>query len=72
MFNYRSGRESYGDAAIEYVQVKLQGPECTVKCLICPEHRVHNKSYRVTVVLNIVDEEILSIQCHDCAASLGK
>ncbi|XP_074111431.1 uncharacterized protein LOC141535410 [Cotesia typhae] len=66
-----SGRKSYGDAAIEYVQIKLQGPECTLKCLICPEHRVHNKSYRVTVVINIVDEEILLIQCHDCAASSG-
>ncbi|XP_074115102.1 uncharacterized protein LOC141537822 [Cotesia typhae] len=67
----RSGRQSYGDAAIEFVQLKLDGSECTLKCLICPEHRVHNKSYRVTLVLNIVDEEILSIQCHDCAASSG-
>ncbi|XP_057339978.1 uncharacterized protein LOC130677297 [Microplitis mediator] len=66
-----SGRQSYGDAAIEFVQLKLHGLECTLKCLICPEHRVHNKSYRVTLVLNIVEEKILSIQCHDCAASSG-
>ncbi|XP_074102107.1 uncharacterized protein LOC141529470 [Cotesia typhae] len=37
-----SGRKSYGDAAIEYVQIKLQGPECTLKCLIFPEHRCHD------------------------------
>lgn len=69
---YRSGRQSYGDSAIEFVQVKRESSKCTLRCLIRPEHRVQSKPYRVSLDLDIVKEDILSIQCHDCAASSGK
>ncbi|GBP17818.1 hypothetical protein EVAR_102677_1 [Eumeta japonica] len=49
-----SSRPSYGDDAISYVQLKREGNICTVKCKICPEHKVHAKLYAVTL---IVDEE---------------
>ncbi|GBP79461.1 hypothetical protein EVAR_48925_1 [Eumeta japonica] len=49
-----SSRPSYGDDAISYVQLKREGNICTVKCKICPEHKVHAKLYAVTL---IVDED---------------
>ncbi|KAL4710149.1 hypothetical protein ACJJTC_006446 [Scirpophaga incertulas] len=67
----RSSRACYGDDAISYVQVKRDGKFCTVKCKICPEHKVHVKLYRCTLVLNEEDEVIESVQCEDCLASQG-
>ncbi|KAL4718530.1 hypothetical protein ACJJTC_018273, partial [Scirpophaga incertulas] len=67
----RSSRACYGDDAISYVQVKRDGKFCTVKCKICPEHKVHAKLYRCTLVLNEEDEVIESVQCEDCLASQG-
>ncbi|XP_074115709.1 uncharacterized protein LOC141538231 [Cotesia typhae] len=68
---YLATNSDFVSAEMKGAKASMFGPECTLKCLICPEHRVHNKSYRVTVVINIVDEEILLIQYHDCAASSG-
>lgn len=44
---------------------------CTVKCKMCPEHKVRAKDYSVTMVINEKEEIVESLQCHDCAASLG-
>lgn len=44
-----SSRDSYGDDAVSYVQVKREGKLCTVKCKICPEHKVHAKLYNCTL-----------------------
>lgn len=70
---YRSSRESYGDQAIG---VCLKRDEslgtCIIKCKVCPEHRVRNKRYLVTLTIHEKDEKVIDVQCHDCAASSGK
>ncbi|CAL1284504.1 unnamed protein product [Larinioides sclopetarius] len=62
----RSGRESYGDNAIGYVQVKRDFS--TVKAKVTSEHSLRKKAYDVTL---LCDEEILSVALHSCAASLA-
>ncbi|KAH9644329.1 hypothetical protein HF086_003114 [Spodoptera exigua] len=66
-----SSRACYGDDAVSYVQVKRDGKFCIVKCKLCPEHKVHAKLYRCTLVLNEEDEVIESVQCEDCLTSHG-
>ncbi|KAL0859607.1 hypothetical protein ABMA27_010738 [Loxostege sticticalis] len=56
-----SSRPSYGDDAISYVQLKREGNICTVKCKICPEHKIVDED----------EEKVTSIQCHDCVAVQG-
>lgn len=68
---YRASRDTYGDSAIGYVQVKREGNICIVKGKICPEHRVRGKNYNVTLEVDENAEEIQSVLCHDCAAALG-
>lgn len=72
MFFYRSGRETYGDSAVGYVQVKREGDICTVKVRITPEHSVRQKCYSVTLVCDEAQETVLSVQCEDCAAHKGR
>lgn len=74
MYHERSARESYGDQAIGYVCVKRSSHDsiCTVKCNICPEHRVRNKDYSVSLIVDEKEEKVLDVQCKDCAASSGK
>lgn len=64
-----SSRASYGDDAVSYVQLKRENKFCTVKCKICPEHKVHAKLYGCTLVVDEEDDIILSVQCEDCVAS---
>lgn len=53
-------RENYGDSAIGYVQIKREGSIiCNVKAQICPEHRVRNKNYHVSLTINEEKEEIV-------------
>ncbi|KAF9824869.1 hypothetical protein SFRURICE_001742 [Spodoptera frugiperda] len=66
-----SSRASYGDDAVSYVQLKRENKFCTVKCKICPEHKVHAKLYGCTLVVDEEDDIILSVQCQDCVASQG-
>ncbi|KAF5271716.1 hypothetical protein FQA39_LY08039 [Lamprigera yunnana] len=66
-----SSRPSYGDDAISYVQLKREGKICTVKCKICPEHKVHAKLYGVTLTVDEDEEKVTSVQCHDCVAAQG-
>ncbi|CAB3257902.1 unnamed protein product [Arctia plantaginis] len=66
-----SERESYGDSAIGYVQVKREKDVCIVRGRITPEHNVHQKCYNVTATCNETEGHILSVQCEDCAAHLG-
>lgn len=44
---------------------------CTVKCKICPEHKVRRPSYSVSLVVEEKEGVVLSVQCHDCPASQG-
>ncbi|GBP47137.1 hypothetical protein EVAR_36962_1 [Eumeta japonica] len=48
----RSSRQSYGDDAIGYVQLKRDHTLCTVKCRMCPEHKVRQTSYSVSMVID--------------------
>ncbi|KAH9627674.1 hypothetical protein HF086_016828 [Spodoptera exigua] len=66
-----SSRQSYGDDAIGYVQLKRDHTLCTVKCRICPEHKVRQTSYSVSMVIDEKEGVVKSVQCHDCPASLG-
>ncbi|XP_060802684.1 uncharacterized protein LOC132902276, partial [Amyelois transitella] len=66
-----SARQSYGDDAIGYVQLHREADMCTIKCKVCPEHKVRSKSYAATMVVNEKEAKIISVQCHDCAASTG-
>ncbi|VEN57621.1 unnamed protein product, partial [Callosobruchus maculatus] len=66
-----AGRENYGDAALGYVQLKREGHLCTVKAKICPEHKVRNKNYLVTLVVNEQSETVEDVSCNDCPASSG-
>ncbi|XP_063623005.1 uncharacterized protein LOC134795102 [Cydia splendana] len=67
----RSSRESYGDDAIGYVQVKRDTTLCIVKCKICPERQVHRSTYSVSLVVEEKKGIVISVQCHDCLGSLG-
>ena len=44
-----SSRETYGDAAIGYVCLKRDENLCILKALVCPEHKVCDKLYQVTL-----------------------
>ncbi|XP_035435718.1 uncharacterized protein LOC118266384 [Spodoptera frugiperda] len=67
----RSQRESYGDSAVGYVQIKREGNLCVVKARITPEHNVRQKSYAVQAVCDEAEETVISVECLDCAAHLG-
>lgn len=71
-FFLRSQRESYGDSAIGYVQVKRDGDLCVFKARVTPEHNVRQKCYNVSATCNEAEETILNIQCEDCTAHLGQ
>ena len=67
----RNGRESYGESAVGYVQVKKTGNIYTLLCGVTPEHKVTSQSYKVEVVVDIGKGEIRSAKCFGCVASLG-
>lgn len=76
---FRSERAEYGDKAIGFVELYRKpgikgGTVCTVRCKCCPEHNTKSKMYVVEAKIGELpdDEEIISIQCKDCAASAGK
>ncbi|GBP20348.1 hypothetical protein EVAR_10613_1 [Eumeta japonica] len=56
-----SSRASYGDDAISYVQLKRDAHLCTVKCKMCPEHKVHAKLYGCTLIIDEEDDVIVSV-----------
>ncbi|GBN92348.1 hypothetical protein AVEN_109727-1 [Araneus ventricosus] len=62
----RSGRESYGDSAIGYVQVKSEN-KCAVKAIVTPAHKISKKRDGATVICNEEDEVVLSALCDSCA-----
>ncbi|KAJ8916480.1 hypothetical protein NQ315_014700 [Exocentrus adspersus] len=62
---------SYGDNAVHYVQLKRDGPVCTVKGKITPEHKIRKKAYTVCAQINELNESVTSCICLDCSASAG-
>ncbi|XP_018395225.1 PREDICTED: uncharacterized protein LOC108773788 [Cyphomyrmex costatus] len=69
--NAQSSRETYGDNAVGYVRLIRNNNQCIIKADICPEHKVRQKLYSVTIIVNEEDESVQSIECHECAASSG-
>lgn len=69
---FSSSRQNYRDSAIGYVCLKRENLFCTVKAKVCPEHRVRNKAYSVTLIINEETESIINVECHDCAALSGR
>ncbi|XP_046392244.1 uncharacterized protein LOC124160435 [Ischnura elegans] len=67
----RAGRESYGDNALGYVQVRREGAMCTVKAKVTPEHKLRGSGYKVKAVINEDEDKVLAVECEDCAASTG-
>ncbi|KYM98525.1 hypothetical protein ALC62_10759 [Cyphomyrmex costatus] len=67
----RAEGKDYGDAAVGYVEVKREGNLCQVRGKICPEHRVNNKPYSVSMLVNEEIEKVEYVRCEDCAASEG-
>lgn len=67
----RNGRESYGESAIGYVQVKREGNIHTVVCWVAPEHKVTSRGYKVEIVVDSFKSEIVSCKCYECVAALG-
>lgn len=68
----RATRPNYGDEAIGWVQVRRDGIFCTSKAQVCPEHKVRDKGYSVSVIIDEANERIEDAKCHDCAASEGE
>ncbi|KYQ50568.1 hypothetical protein ALC60_10345, partial [Trachymyrmex zeteki] len=66
---YRAEGKDYGDAAVGYVEVKREGNFCQVRGKICPEHRVNNKPYSVSMLVNEEIDKVEYVRCEDCAAS---
>ncbi|CAH0731390.1 unnamed protein product, partial [Brenthis ino] len=66
-----SSRQSYGDDAIGYVQLKREASLCVIRCKICPEHKVRQQPYSVSMVINEHEGLVQSVQCDDCPASQG-
>ncbi|KAJ8914230.1 hypothetical protein NQ315_003594 [Exocentrus adspersus] len=64
-------RETYGDNAIGYVELKRDGLICVVQARICPEHKVRSKAYSVIVETNEEEERVSDLKCNDFAAAAG-
>lgn len=67
----RNGRESYGESAIGYVQLKREGHITTVISCVAPEHKVTSNGYKVEIVVDSSKGEITSCKCYGCIAALG-
>lgn len=66
----RAARESYGDEAIGYVQLKRVDNLCFISARITPEHRTTSPPYEVELLINEEDQTITSATCK-CTASNG-
>ncbi|KAG5871400.1 hypothetical protein JTB14_030676 [Gonioctena quinquepunctata] len=57
----RSGRQSYGDNAIGYVQLKQQGALCELKAKITPEHKIKSRNYSVSCSINTKEKVVVNL-----------
>ncbi|KAI4454199.1 hypothetical protein MML48_10g00004289 [Holotrichia oblita] len=67
----RSGRQSYGDNAIGYVQLKQTEALCELKAKITPEHKIKSRNYNVSCAINTKEKVVVNAKCYDCPASEG-
>ncbi|GBP01138.1 hypothetical protein EVAR_90764_1 [Eumeta japonica] len=66
-----SSEPTYGltETMLLATQLKRDAHLCTVKCKMCPEHKVHAKLYGCTLIIDEEDDVIVSVVCEDCVAS---
>ncbi|CAH2101068.1 unnamed protein product [Euphydryas editha] len=57
-----SQKESLGDDAVGYVQLRKEPPVCTVLGKIF----YHQKDHKVTLIVNETESMVTKVQCHDC------
>lgn len=67
----KSCRESYGDNAIGYVQVKRNLKVVNVVAKITPEHKLHDTPYSVEAQVDESKMCLNFVACHGCVASQG-
>ncbi|XP_028982529.1 uncharacterized protein LOC114841636 [Diachasma alloeum] len=68
----RATRANYGDEAVGWAQIhRTDDGICTVKAKMCHEHKIRDKGYAVSVIIDENNLKILEAKCHDCAASKG-
>jgi len=68
----RAESENYGDSAVGYVELRREGNLCHIRGKVCPEHKVNNKAYAVSMFVDEETETVEYIKYEDCAASEGK
>ncbi|TGZ46332.1 hypothetical protein DBV15_12223 [Temnothorax longispinosus] len=61
--------ENYGDPAVGYVELRREKSLCHIRGKVCPEHRVNNKAYVVSMLVNEETERVEYIRCEDCEVS---
>ncbi|XP_062536653.1 uncharacterized protein LOC134205428 [Armigeres subalbatus] len=66
----RSGRKNYGDMAVGFVKLQRFGEKCRIIASVVPEHRVNQRSYEVSLVINEANELIEDFSC-ECEANMG-
>ncbi|CAH2015489.1 unnamed protein product [Acanthoscelides obtectus] len=71
VIRYRSGRDTYGDEAIGYVQSKRERVLCIVKARITPEHRVKSNPCHCSFECDEKEETVIKLECSGCAAQEG-
>ena len=54
-------RETYGDASIGYVCMKRDENLSILKASVCPEHKVRDKPYQVTLIINEVSSTVNTV-----------
>ncbi|XP_046404834.1 uncharacterized protein LOC124170180 [Ischnura elegans] len=64
-------RESYGDNAIGYAQIRRDNYICSMKARICPEHKINESGYRVILDVDEKADIIINVNCEDCPAAKG-
>ncbi|CAH2013279.1 unnamed protein product [Acanthoscelides obtectus] len=67
----RSGRDTYRDEAIGYVQLKRERDICFVKARITPEHRVKSKQHHGSFECDEKEEKAAKLEWSGCAAQGG-
>ena len=65
----RSAGADYGDDAVGRVELYRAEGSCFLKAEVCPEHRVSNKTYKVTAVVREITSEVIDLSCHGCLDS---
>lgn len=72
MYVYSNTRESYGDNAIGYAQIRRDNNICSMKARICPEHKINESGYRVSLDVDEEADIIIDVNCEDCPAAKGR